>query len=107
MLRSDPNSYFDLTPTPGTHYGPELREADAVHAEELVQAELRRRHWTEAQLEGRPKGDAVKVEIAWRLRQQSTMTLKWIAQRLRMGSWTYASNCLAQKHRESAVCNCV
>jgi len=30
-----------------------------------------------------------------RLRRESIMTLKWIAQRLHMGSWTHVSNCLA------------
>ena len=33
------------------------------------------------------------------LRQQTTMTLKWIAQRLHMGSWTYVSNLLHQNQR--------
>jgi hypothetical protein len=30
-------------------------------------------------------------------RQETTMSLKWIAQRLEMGSWTYASNLLRQE----------
>jgi len=42
-------------------------------------------------------GDPEKVKMAWRLRHESTMTLKWIAQRLHMGSWTHVSNCLAMK----------
>lgn len=78
----------------GDHYGPELREADTLHAERLVREELRRRGWTEAELGRRRKGDPQKVQIAWRLRRQSTMTLKWIAQRLKMGAWTHVSNCL-------------
>jgi len=32
-----------------------------------------------------------------RLRQETTMSLKWIAQRLQMGSWTYISNLLNGK----------
>ena len=28
------------------------------------------------------------------LRQETTMSLKWIAQRLQMGTWTYVSNLL-------------
>jgi hypothetical protein len=42
------------------------------------------------------KGDPEKVKIALRLRRESIMTLKWIARRLRMGSWTHVSNCLAE-----------
>ena len=41
----------------GDQYGPELREADAVHAEAAVQAELRRRGWREAELKRRRNGD--------------------------------------------------
>ena len=43
----------------------------------------------------RRKGDREKVKMALRLRRESIMTLKWIAQRLQMGSWTHVSNCLA------------
>jgi hypothetical protein len=45
----------------------------------------------------RRKGDPEKVKIALRLRRESIMTLKWIAERLHMGSWTHVSNCLATK----------
>jgi len=34
------------------------------------------------------------VRIARRLRQETTMTLAWIAQRLNMGVWTHVSNLL-------------
>jgi hypothetical protein len=88
----------------GDHYGPELREADTAHAEGLVRQELRRRRWTEAELERRRKGDPEKVVIARRLRQESTMTLKWIAQRLRMGAWTHVSNCLVQRRKQDEKC---
>ena len=88
----------------GSHYGPELREADLVHAEKLVQAELSRRGWREAELGQRRKGDPDKIEIAWRLRQETTMTLKWIAQRLQMGTWTHVSNCLVQSRKRDEKC---
>jgi hypothetical protein len=39
-----------------------------------------------------PKGDKRKIRIARLLRNQTTMTLKWIADRLHMGVWTYLSN---------------
>ena len=81
------------------HYGEELREADTEHAQGLVEVELRRRRWTESQLTSRRKGDPGKVQIAWRLRRETTMTLRWIARRLQMGTWTYVANCLAQKRK--------
>jgi hypothetical protein len=40
----------------------------------------------EAELKTRRKGDKNKVQIAARLRRETTMTLKWIAQRLAMGT---------------------
>ena len=42
-------------------------------------------------------GDKEKVKLARRLRAETTMTLRWIADRLRMGSWTYVSNLLREK----------
>ncbi len=57
---------------------------------------MRRRGWTEAELASRRKGDAGKATMARRLRQESTMTLKWIAQRLRMGSASMVTHVLRQ-----------
>ncbi len=88
----------------GDHYGPELREADLAHAERLLQEELSRRGWTEAELGRRRKGDPGKVELAGLLRAHTTMTLKWIAQRLQMGAWTHVSNCLVQLRRKAEQC---
>jgi hypothetical protein len=39
--------------------------------------------------------------MAERLRQETTMSLKWIAEHLQMGSWTHVSNLLgARKTRK-------
>jgi REP element-mobilizing transposase RayT len=81
------------------HYGAERQESGQEKAERLVAEELKARRWTEATLHSRRKGDPQKVEIAARLRRDTVMTLKWIAQRLQMGSWTHVSNCLARRHR--------
>ena len=86
------------------HYGAELREADLAHAERVLKEELSRRGWTEAELSRHRKGDPVKVELATCLRARTTMTLKWIAQRLRMGTWTHVSNCLVQKRKTEEQC---
>jgi hypothetical protein len=55
---------------------------------------MRNPFWDEDQLRARRKGHRAKVILARRLRQETTMSLKWIAQRLQMGSWTYVSNLL-------------
>ena len=78
------------------HYGSERQESGEEKARRIVAEELKRRKWREGDLAARRKGDSGKVQIALRVRQETTMTLKWIAQRLQMGSWTYVSNCLAK-----------
>jgi len=78
----------------GNHYGSERQERDQEKANRLVDEELRRLGWTEKEWAQRPKGDKQKVETARMLRQQTTMTLKWIAQRVHTDSWTYVSNLL-------------
>ncbi len=39
----------------------------------------------------------VKVQLARRLRRETTLSLKWIAQQLGVGSWKYLSNLLGQE----------
>ena len=68
------------------HYGEELRESSKAKAERLVAEEMKRLGLTEADLQARRKGDKRKAKIARRLREQTPMTLAWIAQRLHVGS---------------------
>ena len=81
------------------HYGEERFESDEAKALWILEAELKRRGWKEGDLKTRRKGDKNKVAIAGRLRRETTMTLKWIAQRLEMGSWSNVSNLLAAHHK--------
>jgi len=50
------------------------------------------RRWQEADLTKRAKGDLGKVQIAGRLRTETTVTVKWIAARLAMGTASYVNN---------------
>jgi hypothetical protein len=68
------------------HYGEERQESQEEQAEQVVKEELRRRRWTEATLGERKKGEFEKVKIAVRLRQETLVTVAWIAARLQMGS---------------------
>jgi putative transposase len=85
------------------HLGSHRHETSEAHAEQLVREELQRRGWSEAELRRRAKGDGDKVQIARRLRQESTMSLKWIAARLEMGVWTHVSNRLSQRKETVSV----
>lgn len=82
-----------------SHYGEELRESAAAKAERIVAEELRRLGWKEDELKRQRKGHRRKVQMARRLRAETTMSLKWIAERLAMGSASMVTHCLRQKGR--------
>jgi hypothetical protein len=67
--------------------------------------ELKRLGWDEPELPGRRKGDPQKVKLAGRLRPETTLSLKWIAERLPMGSRTCVSNLLNEAPRYRCVNN--
>jgi hypothetical protein len=79
------------------HYGEEIREAQEAKAERLVTEGLAQAGWRESDLELRRKADGVKVELARRLRRETTLGWLWIAQRLRMGHWRSAANAARSK----------
>ena len=55
--------------------------------------------WSAEDLDGHLKGDGRKLRIARRLREETTMTLAWIAERLRMGSKTHLAHLLYWQQR--------
>jgi putative transposase len=80
-----------------SHYGAERQEIGEARAQRLVKAGLRALGWTEKELSEKAKGDKGKVKLARQLRAETPMTLRWIADRLHMGSWTYVSNLLQEQ----------
>jgi len=76
------------------HYGSDRFRSSQERAMRMVSQELKRLGWVESDLTRRRKGDRHKVKLARRLRAETTMSLAWIAERLRMGSWSYVSNLL-------------
>jgi hypothetical protein len=76
------------------HYGEEIRESAEAKADRLVREELKRLGWEQEELERRRKGAPEKVKIALRLRRETTMTLSWIAEHLRMGTKTHLAHLL-------------
>jgi putative transposase len=85
------------------HYGEELRESAQEKAERLILAGLKRRKWTEQDLEKRRKGDPIKIKLAQELREETTMTLQWIAERLRMGTRGHLTHLLYWHKRNATV----
>jgi len=82
------------------HTGPEVTESAESKAERITREELERLGWTVQDLEARRKGEPRKVKIAARLRRETTMSLAWIAQQLRMGTPGHVSSLLYRKGDE-------
>jgi len=84
------------------HYGADIREAAEAKAARIIDEELRRAVWTEADLARRKKGDPRKIQIARRLRAETTVTMQWIAQRLQTGTKTHLNHLLYWHRRAEA-----
>ena len=71
----------------GEHHAGELRQAGAeVKAEQILREELRRLGWQESELARRRKNDPAKLAIAARLRTETTLSIKRIAERVGLGT---------------------
>jgi hypothetical protein len=79
----------------GEHHAGELHRASAeAKAERIIAEELERQGWQEVDLLARRKSDAVKLEIAARLRRETTLSTKVIAARMHLGSSKAANRSL-------------
>jgi len=76
------------------HPRPERDETEQARAWRVVREELKKAGWSKAELKRRRKGDPTKVAVARRLREETAVSLKWIAENLSMGTWTHVSNLL-------------
>jgi len=74
------------------HHAATRRETAEEKARRITQEELTRLGWTTESLSQRAKGDPAKIRLARRLRAETSVTLKWIAEHLHMGTWTHVSN---------------
>ena len=71
----------------GEHHSGALKQESAqIKAERIIAEELKRLGWSNADLFLRLKGDPAKMAIALRLRKETTLTIKQIAERLSLGS---------------------
>jgi len=76
------------------HFGAIRLEVAQAKAERIIGQELRRLNWQEADLSSRRKRDPAKLEIALRLRKETTLSVKQMAARLHLGTPGSASVCL-------------
>jgi len=88
------------------HYGEERQESAEDKAGRVVASGLKEAGWKESDLALRRKGDPVKMALARRLRVETTMPLKWICQRLAMGSWKAINRRLYEYRKTNSKCKC-
>ncbi len=71
----------------GQHHAGELHQVSAESkAERIIAEEPDRQGWQKADLPTRSKSDAITLEIAARLRRETTLLTKAIAARMHVGS---------------------
>jgi putative transposase len=78
------------------HYGSELRESAQAKAERLIAQAARCQGLTDQNLALWRKGHPAKVKLAQQLRNETTVTVGWIAQRLNMGTRAHLAHLLAR-----------
>ncbi len=82
-----------MEPQLGEHHAGQLRQECAeAKGERIIAEELNGLKWKEAELKKQRKGDPAKLAMAVRLRRETTLTIRQIAQRLSMGSWKSLNN---------------
>lgn len=74
------------------HPGRERDETEQTKAARIIGEEMKQLGWTKTELRRRKKGDPAKVAVARRIRAETAVSLKWIAENLFMGTWTHVSN---------------
>jgi hypothetical protein len=77
-------------------------ESAEAKGERIIAAELKRLKWKETDLKEKRKTDPEKLAMAGRLRRETTLTVREIAQRLRMGSWKSLNNRLYLAGKQNA-----
>jgi putative transposase len=97
---------LDASPEESESYsGVMFKESQRIKAADLLKELLRREKVSISDLKQMRKGDPIKIKLAAEIRKKTTMSLKWIAEHLHMGSWTYVSNLLSLERgqKESIV----
>jgi len=79
-----------------SHSGSARMAHDQAAAEERLKQALQRLGLDETALEELPKGSPEKLVLAWWLRENTTVTLRWVAQRLGMGHYTRVTKAISR-----------
>ena len=76
-----------------------MHETAELNAERIIVEEVQRLGWRAADLPVRHETDPAKLAIASRLRCETTVTVKWIADRLHLGSSAPPGDCIRGENK--------
>ncbi len=82
-----------------SHSGPARLAHDLAAAEQRLAAGMRALGLNETAVRNLPKGAPEKLALAWWLREHTTVTLRWVAQRLGMGHYTRVTQAISRVSR--------
>jgi len=84
------------------HFVPERKASAEQWGRRIVAERLLGLGLTAEQMKRLAANAPVKVEMARQLRRETTLSLKWIAEQLRVGSWKCLSNLVGQEAAKPA-----
>jgi REP-associated tyrosine transposase len=84
-----------------SHSGPARRAHDESAAERELKRACGELGLSEAALKKLPKGAAEKAVLAWWVRQRTTVSLRWVGERLGMGHYTRVTHGIGRTKRQS------
>jgi len=82
-----------------SHSGPAKLAHDQTAAERDLQRALQALKMDKESLEALPKASPEKVVLAWWLRENTTVTLRWVSARLGMGHYTRVTQAISRMSR--------
>lgn len=82
-----------------SHSGPAIRAHDEAAAEKTLIKAVRALGLNEESLKALPRGSPEKAVLAWWLRENMTVTTRWVSQRLEMGHYTRVTQAISRVSR--------
>jgi hypothetical protein len=83
-----------------SHSGPARRAHDEAAAGIYLKKAMRALELSEESLKVLPKGSPEKAVLAWWLREHTTVSLRWVSERLQMGHYTRATQAIGRVTRK-------
>jgi hypothetical protein len=78
------------------HEATQVRESMQIQAQRIIEEELAKEGLSREELPLLRKGAGVKIQLARKLRQSTTLTLKEVSQLLHAGNWRSLANALSK-----------